>query len=93
MDRFIVISSHTPEDCRMAIKHFREYHAGFLTHFEWGCYDNDHHAYAIIEAESHEHAKMAVPPAFRDKARVVKVTYFNPKAKGDPAHRPAPLAE
>ena len=86
MDRYIVISSHTAEDCRAAVKHFREYHAGFLTHFEWGCYDNDHTAYAIIEAESHEQAKMAVPPILRSKARVVKLTTFSPKAKSDPTH-------
>lgn len=86
MDRYIVISSHTAEDCKMAIKHFREHHAGFLAHFEWGCYDNDHTAYAFIEAESHLMAKMAVPPAFRDKTRVVKLTYFNPKRTSDPIH-------
>jgi hypothetical protein len=44
MDRYIVISEHTAEDCRLAVKHFIQYHANFLTHFEWGCYDNDHHA-------------------------------------------------
>ena len=87
MDRYIVISSHTAEDCRMAVKYFREYHAGFLTHFEWGCYDNDHTAYAFIEAENHEQAKLAVPPLFREKTRVVKVTTFNPKAKLDPIHK------
>lgn len=86
MDRYIVISSHTVEDCRMAVKYFREYHAGFLTHFEWGCYDNDHTAYAIIEAESHEQAKLAVPPILRDKARVVKLTYLKPKGTTDHSH-------
>jgi len=86
MDRYIVISNHTAEDCRMAVKHFREYHAGFLTHFEWGCYDNDHNAYAIIDADSHENARMAVPPLFRDKTRVVKLTTFNPKGQGDRLH-------
>jgi hypothetical protein len=86
MERYIVKSSHTAEDCRKAVKYFREYHAGFLTHFEWGCYDNDHTAYAIIEAESHEQAKMAVPPLFRDKTKVVKLTTFDPKAKSDPVH-------
>ncbi len=86
MDRYIVISSHTVEDCKMDIKYFREYHAGFLTHFEWGCYDNDHTAYAIIEAESHEQAKLAVPPVLRDKARVVKLTYFKPKGTTDHSH-------
>jgi len=86
MDRYIVMSSHTAEDCRMAVKHFREYNAGFLAHFEWGCYDNDHTAYAFVEADSHEMAKMAVPAMWRDKTRVVKLTYFNPKETKDPVH-------
>ena len=86
MDRYIVISSHTAEDCRMAVKHFREHHANFLTHFEWGCYDNDHTAYAIIETDSHEAAKLAVPPLFRDKTKVIKLTTFNPKTTSDKMH-------
>ncbi len=85
MDRYIVISSHTAEDCRKAVKHFMQYHAGFLTHFEWGCYDNDHTAYAIIEADSHENARLSVPPLFRDKTRVIKLTHFKPQ-KDDPVH-------
>lgn len=76
MDRYIVISSHTPEDCNLAIDHFKEYHGAYLTHFEWGCHDNDHTAYAIIEAESHAQAKMAVPPLLRDQAKVIKLERF-----------------
>jgi hypothetical protein len=86
MSRYLVISSHTAEDCELAVKHFREHHAGFLTHFDWGCYDNDHTAYSFIEADSHEAAKMAVPPLFRNKTRVVKVVSFDPKKKSDPTH-------
>jgi hypothetical protein len=67
----------------MAVKHFREFHAGFLTYFEWGCLDNDHNAYAIVEAESHSHAKMAVPPFLRDKAKVIKLTTFKKKEPSD----------
>ena len=78
MDRYMVISNHTLEDCRMAMQHFSDYHAGFLTHFEWGCIDNDHNAYAIVEAESHEQAKMAVPPLFRNKTKVIKLTHLKP---------------
>jgi hypothetical protein len=87
MHRFIVISPHTAEDCKMAVKQFREYNAGFLTHFEWGCLDNDHTAYAIIDAENHETARMSVPPLFREKTRVVRVTHFNPKATKDTLHK------
>jgi len=86
MDRYIVTSSHTPEECNLAIKHFREYHAGFLTHFEWGCHDNDHNAYAIVEAENHEQAKISVPPFLRHKAKVVKLTSFNLEKTSDNVH-------
>lgn len=88
MPRFIIISPHTAEDCKMAVKHFREHHAGFLSHYEWGCYDNDHTAYLLLEANSHEEALMTVPPLFREKARAVQLTYFNPRKQGDPLHNP-----
>ena len=70
----------------MAVKHFNQHHANFLTHFEWGCYDNDHTAYAIIEADSHDAALMSVPPLFRSKAKAVKVTRFEPNTTKDKVH-------
>ncbi|MEO5571900.1 MAG: hypothetical protein ABIT08_07120 [Bacteroidia bacterium] len=83
MNRYLVISEHTAEDCRQAVKYFAEFYAGYITHYEWGCYDNDHHAYAIIEADSHEQAKMTVPPLLRDKTKIIKLTFFHPKKAGD----------
>lgn len=79
MNRYMVISGHTTEECRQAVKYFAEFYAGYITHFEWGCKDNDHNAYAIIEAESHEEALMTVPSLLRNKTKVVKLTYFYPK--------------
>ncbi len=87
MDRYIIISEHTAEDCRMVVKEFVHYHAGFLTNFEWGCYDNDHHAYAMLEAENHAQALMAVPPAFRSKAKAIKLTHFKPREGKDKIHQ------
>ncbi len=86
MSRYIIISSHTAEDCTQAVKYFREHHAGFLTHFEWGCYDNDHTAYTFVDADNHEMALLSVPPLFRDRAKAVKVVHFNPKKTGDQMH-------
>lgn len=87
MPRYIVKSSHTAEDCRMAVKHFREYHANFLTHFEWGCYDSDHTAYALVEADSHELALLTVPPLFRNKVIVTQLTTFDPRNNADKIHK------
>jgi hypothetical protein len=86
MNRYIIKSRHTAEDCKLAVKHFKEHHASFLTHFLWGCYDDDHTAYAFVDAESHEEAALIVPPLFREKAEVVHVVSFNPKTKGDTLH-------
>ena len=87
MHKYLVVAPHTAEDCRAAVKHFQDYHAGFLSHFEWGCYDNDHTAYQILDAESHEGALMAVPPLFRPKAKAIQLANFDPKRKQDPLHR------
>jgi hypothetical protein len=78
MERYLIVSPHTAEDCRMAIEHFSKYNAGFLTHFEWGCYDEDHTAYAFVEADSHEQALLAVPPLLRSKAKAIKMVQFEP---------------
>ena len=87
MERYLVISEHTAEDCKMAVKYFMDYHAGFLTHFEWGCYDSDHHAYNIIEADSHENALLSVPPLFRAKAKAIKLTFFKPSKMEGVMHK------
>ena len=86
MHKYIVISPHTAEDCKMAVKQFRVYDAGYLTHFEWGCMDDDHTAYAIIDAENHEQARMSVPTFFREKAKVIMLTNFDPMKTDDPLH-------
>ncbi len=77
MDTYLVISNHSAEDCVKALEYFIAYHKGYLVKFEWGCMDHDHNAYAIIEAENHEHAKMAVPPLLRDKTRTIMLKRFD----------------
>ena len=77
METYLVISEHTPEDCTRTLHYFHEFHEGYLTKFWWGCLDKDHSSYAIIEAESHEHAMMSVPPLAREKTKIIKIAHFN----------------
>lgn len=75
VDRFLVISPHTQEDCKKAIAEVLA--AGYITHFEWGCMDGEHTGWAILEAENAKQAQMAVPPAQRHSARVIRLTKFS----------------
>lgn len=75
MQRFIIESPHTAENCDQVIKDLHA--AGYLHHFEWGCKDNDHTAWAIVETETLEDARQIVPWYLRDHARIVRLVKFD----------------
>jgi hypothetical protein len=76
MERFLVISPHTAQDCDQALM---EVHAaGYITHFDWGCADGDHTGWVILEATNAKEALMVVPSLQRNKARAVKLIKFSP---------------
>jgi hypothetical protein len=74
MDRYLIESPHTAENCSQAVKDVHA--AGYLHFFEWGCDDDDHTAWAIVEAENAEHARQMVPWYLRENARIVKLVKF-----------------
>lgn len=76
MERFLVISPHTKEECRQALMDV--YAVGYITHFDWGCSDGDHTGWIVLEAESASQALMVVPPNQRNRARVTKLVKFSP---------------
>ncbi|HVN15125.1 MAG TPA: hypothetical protein VMT73_05240 [Anaerolineales bacterium] len=75
MNRYLIESPHPIEKCTQAIKDLNA--AGYLHFFEWGCDDNDHTGWAIVEAENAEHARQIVPWYLRDEARVVRLVKFD----------------
>lgn len=75
MNRFVIESLHLAEDCNQVLKDLHA--AGYLHNFEWGCKDNDHTGWAIVEAESAEDARQMVPWYLREKARVVRLVKFD----------------
>lgn len=76
MDRFLVESPHTDDDCRSIVKSVYAY--GYLNNCEWGCKGGVHKAWVIIEAEDESQALFVVPPSLRQKATVVKIAKFDP---------------
>jgi hypothetical protein len=75
MERFIIESPHPVKICKQAIQDIHA--AGYLHQFEWGCKDNDHTAWAIVEAETVEDARQFVPWYLREKARIVRLVKFD----------------
>jgi hypothetical protein len=76
MNRYLVISDHTAEDCVRALKETLA--IGYLTHFDWGCKDGAHTGWAVLEAETRSQAMLSVPTFLRGSAKVVQLTTFHP---------------
>lgn len=77
MDRYLIESPHTQEDCTQVLKQVEA--LGYLTHFEWGCPWGNHTGFAIIEAENEMQARMVVPTMSRKQARVVRLMRYTPE--------------
>ena len=76
MQKFIIISPHTHEECTRVIK--LTLAIGYLTHFYWGCKSGDHTGYAIIEADNEKEALLSIPTIIRDKGRAIGLVQFDP---------------
>lgn len=73
---YLVMASHTPEQCMTALDSFD--HAKALKNFEFGCESGDHTAYAIVTADNEDAAKAMLPEDQRANAKVMKIDHFTP---------------
>ncbi len=74
MERFLIETPHTAQDCHLLVQQI--YASGYLYHFDWGCKAGVHTGWAIIEAEDEAQARLAVPSIVRKQARVVRLNKF-----------------
>ncbi len=77
MQKFIIISPHTHEECTLVIK--QTLAIGYLTHFWWGCKSGDHTGYAMIEAENADEALLSIPTMIRKKGKAIGLVQFDPE--------------
>lgn len=75
MDRFLIESPHTADDCKKVVKDV--YAEGYLYNYEWGCEDGVHKGWVMIEAESASQALRSVPHALRSSATATKIVKFD----------------
>ena len=62
--------------CTRAVQIFLETGSHFLTNADWGCLDDVHKAWIIVDMDSKEEARRIVPPAYRDQATIVELNKF-----------------
>lgn len=77
MQRYMIETPHEAKECDRLVQDI--YAAGYIHNFDWGCKDGVHCGWAVIEAESEEQAKGAVPVLVRGKARVTEVLKYTPE--------------
>jgi hypothetical protein len=77
MQKFLVISPHTHEECTQVIK--QTLAIGYLTHFYWGCKSGDHTGYAMIDADNEKEALLSIPTVIRHKGKAIGIIQFDPK--------------
>jgi hypothetical protein len=47
-----------------------------LSRADWGCKDGEHKAWIVVEVDSRDDALGVIPPAFRERAKVIQLNYF-----------------
>lgn len=56
-----------------------------MTNAEWGCHDNEHKAWILVDVNSKEEALSILPPAFRSLAKITAVERLSPTELSDTA--------
>ena|SRR5580765_7415853 len=79
MPRFLIEVPHNPDPvaCARVIHVFLSTGSHFLTNAEWGCTDNVHKAWMLVDVENRQEALAIVPPMFRRETTVVAVKHFS----------------
>ena len=78
MTRFIIEVPHEnkKEACDRAVRIFMETGSHFMTNAEWGCGDDVHKAWFIVDMDSKEEARAILPPLFRQTATITALQSF-----------------
>jgi len=79
MPKFLIELEHESdfEACKLAVKTVLSYGSHFLTNAEWGCEDNEHKCWIIVEVDTKDEARYILPPVYRNEAKIVQITRYS----------------
>ena len=78
MPRFLIEVPHesTKDACERAIRVFLETGSHFMTNADWGCQDNEHKAWIVVDLDSKEEARTILPPYYREEAKIIALEKY-----------------
>jgi hypothetical protein len=78
MGKFLIELEHeaTKEACERAIEILLSTGSHFLTNAEWGCEDDEHKCWIIVDVDSKEEARCILPPLFRKDCKITQVNRY-----------------
>ena len=79
MARYLVELPHTKEDCVAALDSVVAHSHSLMDRIDWGCGEDVHTGWLVIEAQDANAAKAMVPTNIRDTAKAVQLVKFTPE--------------
>ena len=79
MSKYLIEVSHGdgPHACRDAVEALLHTGAHFMVNADWGCMDDVHKAWLMVEADSKDELRLIIPPHYRSDVRIVQLTKYN----------------
>lgn len=78
MTRYLIEVPHenSKEACHRAVQVFMATGSHFMTNADWGCPDDEHKAWFVVDLESKDEARAILPPIFRKAAKITTLQRF-----------------
>ena len=78
MEKYLIEVPHSADkiECLRAVKIFLNSGSHFLSHADWGCFDGEHKAWLIIDADNKDEIIQMLPPAYRKDAKITLLHKF-----------------
>jgi hypothetical protein len=76
MARYLVELPHTKEDCLEALDSVVAHSHALMDRIDWGCGDDVHTGWLLIEAQDADAARMMVPTNIRSRAKATQLVKF-----------------
>lgn len=82
MPRYLIEVPHdnSKDACKQAVQIFYETGSHFMTNADWGCMDDVHKAWFIVELDDKAQARAILPSLYRHTAKIVRLEKLEPRA-------------